>query len=331
MLIIIAFLISTVSFFIAYWIGYKFSILDKPNKRKIHTSPIPRTGGWQIFFGFIVTYLFFHHYFSFFIPVLSLTLIFLIGAFEDKIHISFKIRLLLVVLPICLFIFPKNYLVDIGFIKLPLWVGIPFTIFALIGIINAFNFIDGIDGLSSGLGIIGLFFLFLLSIYYKDMKLADFILIGIGAILGFFVPNFLFGKIFMGDCGSYFIGGFAGFASILLFTRHPEISPWAPLLIFFVPVFDVLFSIYRRKRKSKGIFTPDKLHLHHRLLKRYHENQKKVVFVILGFQLFVGILAYFFHKNLLFLIFLTLFCIIVLRRIWYKELSLGLGKFRITV
>lgn len=90
-----------------------------------------------------------------------------------------------------------------------------------------------------------------------------------GAVLGFLVWNFPRGMIFAGDGGAYLIGFLIAELSVLLVARHPQVSPWFPLLLVIYPVFETLFSIYRKKflrGMSPGM--PDGLHLHMLVYKR---------------------------------------------------------------
>jgi UDP-N-acetylmuramyl pentapeptide phosphotransferase/UDP-N-acetylglucosamine-1-phosphate transferase len=85
----------------------------------------------------------------------------------------------------------------------------------------------------------------------------------IGALLGFLVWNYPKGKIFLGDGGAYLLGFWLAEISVLLVVRHPEVSPWFPMLLLVYPIFETLFSMYRRKviqGQSPG--HPDRQHLH---------------------------------------------------------------------
>jgi len=85
----------------------------------------------------------------------------------------------------------------------------------------------------------------------------------IGALLGFLAWNYPKGKIFLGDGGAYLLGFWLAELSVLLVARHPEISPWFPMLLLVYPIFETLFSMYRRKviqGQSPG--QPDRMHLH---------------------------------------------------------------------
>ena len=80
--------------------------------------------------------------------------------------------------------------------------------------------------------------------------------------LGLFLLNFPWGKIFLGDGGAYFQGHCLSWIAILLLARNPDITAWAILLIFFWPVVETLFSIYRRVYKNKSASTADREHFH---------------------------------------------------------------------
>src|SRR4029077_20088982 len=84
-----------------------------------------------------------------------------------------------------------------------------------------------------------------------------------GALLGFLFWNYPKGKIFLGDGGAYLLGFWLGELSVLLVMRHSEGSPWFPMLLLVYPIFETIFSMYRRKvvhGMSPG--TPDNLHMH---------------------------------------------------------------------
>lgn len=149
------------------------------------------------------------------------------------------------------------------------WLAILITCFAVAGVANAFNIIDGYNGLS---GMVG--FIILGGIAYVAFQLADFpIMISavalMGALLGFLIWNYPRGLIFLGDGGAYFVGFWIAELSVLLTARHPEVSKWFPLLLCFYPIFETLFTIYRRVfvlRTHPGM--PDAAHLHQIIYKR---------------------------------------------------------------
>jgi UDP-N-acetylmuramyl pentapeptide phosphotransferase/UDP-N-acetylglucosamine-1-phosphate transferase len=143
------------------------------------------------------------------------------------------------------------------------------TVFAVAGIANSVNIIDGFNGLASMCVVIMLGALAYVSFQVGDPVLGAIALAGVGAVLGFFFWNFPAGLIFLGDGGAYFLGFFVAELSILLLVRNPEVSPLFPLLVCIYPVFETLFSIYRRRFiRAVPPSMPDGIHLHSLIYRR---------------------------------------------------------------
>jgi len=266
-------------------------INNKP--QRFHDVPISRAGGLGIFLSTAVSFWLlviskeslFNP--SFIADKLSLTIFYLIlsslpaflaGFYEDlRSNIKPKLRLLVMSLGAVLAIVLMDAIVyDIGLLTLPLWIAIPFTLFAIVGVTNAINIIDGFNGLAGGVSIIVLSAFAMVSYIQDDQLILNICLILIFAILGFLVCNFPKGKIFLGDGGAYFIGFLLAIISILLVGRNPEISTWFPLVVLAYPIFEVLFSIYRKKFKRGGsAFEPDRVHFHMLIFKRISRNNPK--------------------------------------------------------
>jgi UDP-N-acetylmuramyl pentapeptide phosphotransferase/UDP-N-acetylglucosamine-1-phosphate transferase len=140
---------------------------------------------------------------------------------------------------------------------------IAFTAFAVGGVANSINIIDGYNGLASGHAVIVLAAMAWLSALLGDQFILISALAMVGALLGFLLWNYPKGKVFLGDGGAYLLGFWLGELSVLLVMRHPEVSPWFPMLLLVYPIFETLYSIYRRKfvhGLSPG--QPDRMHLH---------------------------------------------------------------------
>ena len=143
------------------------------------------------------------------------------------------------------------------------------TCFAVAGVANAFNIIDGYNGLSGMVGVIILGGIAYVAFKLNDVEIMIAALAMMGAILGFLVFNYPRGLIFLGDGGAYLIGFWVAELSVLLTARHPEVSKWFPLLLCAYPIFETLFTIYRRvviHRTHPGM--PDAAHLHQMIYKR---------------------------------------------------------------
>lgn len=148
-------------------------------------------------------------------------------------------------------------------------VSILVTCIAICGVANSYNIIDGFNGLAGVVASVALLGLAYVAIQVGDNQIVMISLSMVGAITGFLVWNFPRGLIFLGDGGAYLIGFMIAELSVLLVVRNPIVSPWFPLLLSFYPIFETIFSIYRKKVKrgiSPGV--PDGLHLHMLIFKR---------------------------------------------------------------
>lgn len=149
------------------------------------------------------------------------------------------------------------------------FIAISITCFAVGGVAHAFNIVDGYNGLSAMIAVI-----ILSGIAYVAFQVSDYsIMISafamIGALLGFLIWNYPRGLIFLGDGGAYLVGFWIAELSVLLTARNLEVSKWFPLLLCIYPIFETLFSIYRRmmvKKSHPGM--PDASHLHHLIYMR---------------------------------------------------------------
>lgn len=148
-------------------------------------------------------------------------------------------------------------------------VAIPLTVFAVAGVSHAVNIIDGFNGLASMVCIM----MFAALAYVAHLLGDQFVLLtslcSIGALLGFFCLNFPKGRIFLGDGGAYLVGFVLAELAVVLVYRHPTVSPWFAVLLFFYPTMETVFSIYRRKvLKGAPISSPDASHLHSLIFRR---------------------------------------------------------------
>jgi UDP-N-acetylmuramyl pentapeptide phosphotransferase/UDP-N-acetylglucosamine-1-phosphate transferase len=148
-------------------------------------------------------------------------------------------------------------------------ISIAFTIFAITGLANAYNIIDGFNGLSSMVGMITLLGLAYISFQLNDPLIANLSLVMASAILGFFIWNYPRGLIFLGDGGAYLIGFWVATLSVLIVSRHSEISPWLAVMINAYPILETLFTIYRRRfHQGKNPGHPDGIHFHSLIFRR---------------------------------------------------------------
>ncbi len=138
-----------------------------------------------------------------------------------------------------------------------------FTLVAIGGVAHATNIIDGLNGLALTVCLVAFLALGYVAFNVNDQEILLLSGLGIGALLGLHMWNFPGGRIHCGDGGAYFLGGYVAMLSALLVGRNPQVSAWFPLLLVLYPVWETLFSAYRR-RVMEGVpaSAPDKLHLH---------------------------------------------------------------------
>ncbi len=254
---------------------------DLSSPQKMHKIPVPRIGGLGIYISLCILALYLKYINQ---PNLMLNYwllssipVFFLGLIEDLTKsVTPKIRLLGAASSCAISIYlTQVYItrVDINIIDKNLLLALPiaylFTAFAISGVINSINIIDGMNGLASIVACV-----MLLSLAYVGWKIEhiDILLIClacIGAVLGFFIFNFPRGFIFLGDGGAYFMGFMLAQIAIYLVYKSKTVSAWYPVLLFIYPIFETVFSIYRKKFLrgiSPGI--PDGVHLHMLVYKR---------------------------------------------------------------
>jgi UDP-N-acetylmuramyl pentapeptide phosphotransferase/UDP-N-acetylglucosamine-1-phosphate transferase len=263
------------------WHAPYTSDTDVTGVQKYHARPVPRVGGVSLLFAMLVVCGIAGWREPYLIRPLLLILLcslpaFLGGLAEDVTkRIPAIVRLVLAMLAGAL----AYYLLDAAVVRLDIpgadWllkfsvVSLVVTMIAVGGAANAINIIDGYNGLAAVVSMMILAGFAYVSYYLGDRLLVVISVGMIGAIGGFLLWNYPRGLIFLGDGGAYFIGFIIGELSVLLLYRHPQVSTWFPLLLCIYPVFETLFSIYRKKwlrGRSPGM--PDGVHLHMLIYKR---------------------------------------------------------------
>jgi UDP-N-acetylmuramyl pentapeptide phosphotransferase/UDP-N-acetylglucosamine-1-phosphate transferase len=245
--------------------------------QKFHAAPTPRIGGLGVMVGLFVSgaALLLTGQSTIFIEEFGLLVIaglpaFLGGITEDATKsVSVPARLMLTMVAAGVGVWLLGAVLprlDVpGIDALLRWTpfAIAFTIFAVGGVANAINIIDGYNGLAAGHAAIVLAAMAYVSIQVGDGFLFTSALAMLGALLGFLAWNYPKGKIFLGDGGAYLLGFWLAELSVLLVVRHPEVSPWFPMLLLVYPIFETLFSMFRR-RVMHGVSPgqPDRMHLH---------------------------------------------------------------------
>ncbi len=288
----------------------------------IHTQATPRAGGIGIFAA---------NLFLVFNPlgwkfILAALPAFIVGLFDDFKPLQPRTRLFLQALSGLLSVLLLDALVySLGFdISLPYLAGLFITIIAITGAINAINMIDGFNGLSTGTVLMMLLSMSYVSIQVGDMNILEILAINAAAVIGFMFINFPRGHIFLGDGGAYFLGFLVSAVSLMLAFHHKEVSQLYPLALLIYPVFEVLFSIYRRKIfKNISMTQPDKIHLHQLIFRRITKNNPRTsVYLWKRLLPFMIISTYFYDNDL------ALSIIVLMFMISYVKLYRKIVRFR---
>ena len=281
-------------------IANRYKILDVPNKRKIHSSPIPRVGGVALVIATLIPIVFWVPLSSQILYlILGITVIFITGLFDDLYDLNYKIKLITQIIAASLVVYGANINFQSFLIAADTSYGLIIiqliSVFFIVGVTNALNLSDGLDGLAAGASLLSLAIISLLSIESNIALILLICLALIGGIFGFLRFNTYPAKIFMGDTGSQFLGFMLAVLSLIVVSKEgANYSTLLPLLIIGLPILDTLFVIVIRLINGKSPFSPDNNHFHHRLLQSGYPQYISVI-ILYTFQLIFVLSAYYFR------------------------------------
>ena len=278
----------------------KHGIVDNPNARKLQRVPIPVFGGIVVYSGIltggIVLGLFMWSWVMVY-GLIGMTIMMVIGMWDDIKDISALLRLLIEIALVSAFIALTGVYIDDlhglwGIDELEPWVGIPLSIVAGVGIINAVNLIDGVDGYSSGYGMMAcsLFGICFWSVWSPTM--VCMMLIMIGALMPFFMHN-VFGvksKMFIGDGGTLMLGMLMAVCAFYALSSTQSCDKLDDeglsltaftLAVLCIPVFDTVRVMTMRILRGTSPFHPDKTHLHHLFIDMGFSHLGAALFILL--------------------------------------------------
>ena len=279
--------------YVCRWLG----IVDRPDgHRKLHTHAVPLTGGPTVLLSIIVSIAVTKYVFPDLLSasdgdvrfLLSLSgaslLIVLVGMLDDRFGLRGRQKLAGQFLA-ALIMVPSGILIQrIEVFGYPIEFGdvAPFvTVFWILGAVNALNLIDGVDGLASTTGII--LSLSVAAVTYILGGRPDGLLISLalaGALTGFLFFNFPPAKMFLGDSGSMLIGLVLGSVALKCsFKQYAAVALIMPTAIWAIPIFDVAMAILRRRLTGRSIYTTDRGHLHHCLVRHGHTGGRLLLIV----------------------------------------------------
>lgn len=289
---LISFLVAMLSVPVVRYVAIRLQILDAPNARKVHTTPIPLMGGLAVLLAFLIG-----------IAMAGLAgivggdnatlgplrgilagglLIFAVGLYDDKFGVrplwkfiaQFLVAILLVLSEVRLSVFiEENLIVTI------------LTVIWIVGIINSFNLLDNMNGLSSGVALIAALTFGWIAFNQNNIFVYAVSLALAGALAGYLPHNFPNARIFLGDAGSMLIGFILAAISVqgvyLGTSRLTHLPVITPILVLAVPLFDTFSVIVIRLVCGLPIFAADKNHFSHRLVDLGLTKIQAVLFIYL--------------------------------------------------
>ncbi|MBL9139419.1 MAG: undecaprenyl/decaprenyl-phosphate alpha-N-acetylglucosaminyl 1-phosphate transferase [Verrucomicrobiales bacterium] len=306
-MLLLAMVVSFVATPIASRLAFLIGAVDRPDPRKIHREPTARLGGFAVAAGFcapiLALYFLDNRVAQVFQANESLILalifcgltMFAVGVVDDVVGISAGKKLVLQII-VAIGMYWGGF--RINELSTPLgptwqlgWLSGPITVIWIVGLTNATNLLDGMDGLVAGVAAVLAVSLAMINILGGNSVVALLTFCLAGSALGFLPYNYSPARIFLGDSGSLFLGlVMAGISTISLFKAATAALVLVPLLLFGLPLFDTTQVVIGRLRRGQHPFSPDKTHVHHKLL-RLGLNQKEAAFFLYVISIFLGIAA----------------------------------------
>ncbi len=293
---------------VVIWFARRLNVADVPGGRKVHAKPISHIGGTAIFLSTmcpVVGVLFLSNVignaFRDILPRLIVLLsaavfMFAVGLIDDiksnglRARIKFVAQIAGAFVVCAVGIRIKSVTiadwltVDFG------WFSWPLTLLWIVGITNAVNLSDGLDGLAAGISAVACGVIAIFAVHSGQVVMAVLMLALLGSLTGFLFFNFNPAKIFMGDCGSMFLGFTIASSSVLCSSKSPVLVGLAlPVLALGIPIFDTLFSMLRRYLERRSMFAPDRGHFHYRLVDMGIKQRHVVITIYIMTLIAVGL------------------------------------------
>jgi len=302
-----AFLLNLLILPVVLRLAHRYKWYDRPDSRKIHTGLIPRIGGPGLFLSFVLSSLLV----ALALPRLGggpmleprlaalfagMALMHLVGLYDDfkSLRVLWKFMLQLAAAAIIAsggFLIRSVALPYLGVLHLGP-AAYPLTVVWLVGIANAVNLIDGMDGLAGGIGAFAAAAMGAIALLQGSSRGAVLAFALLGALLAFLLFNFPPARIFMGDSGRLFLG--LTLAALALAGGIPRSAAFGslivPVTLLTVPILDTATAILRRLRHRRSIISPDKQHIHHKLL-AMGLSERQILTVIYGLCAYLALVA----------------------------------------
>lgn len=284
----LALLLSLAGVPVARRAALAFGVTDAPDGNlKTQREPVPYLGGLAVFIAFLLAL---GMVIDFDVEVLGLllaaTIAATLGLIDDFGVLTPFAKVIGQV--VAVFVLLKAGIM-VHVVLLPLWARLLLTVVWLVGMSNAFNLTDIMDGLAGGLGVVAGIFLLAVAVLNGRWTVAAFTVVLIGALLGFLRFNFPPASIYLGDCGSLFIGLTLGaLAMVMDYTAHNPLGWLAPLFFLALPLVDTVYVSILRIRAGRKIYHGSPDHFPLRLRQRLGGATTRTVLAIYGAAVAIG-------------------------------------------
>ena len=279
----------------------KVGAIDHPGEeRRVHSQPIPRLGGLAMFLGFLLSVVMFANITKQIQGVLlGSVVVVIVGVIDDIVPLRAWIKLIAQVIAALIAVMHgvkieilsnPNFLSGEMYISLG-FLSVPVTVIWIVAITNSVNLIDGLDGLAVGVSAISSATMLVIALLVAEGTVAIILAALAGACIGFMPYNTNPAKIFAGDTGALLLGYVLATMSIVgLFKFYAIISFAVPFLVLALPLFDTIFAFFRRLLKGRNPMSPDRGHVHHRLMDM-GLTQKQAVAILYCISTVLGLSA----------------------------------------
>ena len=305
LILVTGIVISTILSWVSLFIAPKINLMDDPRSadHKKHKKKIPITGGVILFttMFMIITFTNLWKNSNICAILISSSIIFFLGLLDDYIQLKPLQKLfgqffgasVLIINGVQINIFNSPEFLNSSDIIINNYLNVSFTIFWMLALANAFNFIDSIDGLVAGLSGVSTLFFFIISLSTGQEELFLFCSILLGVCIGLYFFNSYPAKLFLGDSGAQTLGFIlASVAIIYNPLRGGQSSTWfVPILIFYMPIFDLILVILSRVKRNKKIYKASRDHTYHRLSAKGISIHHSVL-IIHGVSLVMSMIGY---------------------------------------
>jgi UDP-GlcNAc:undecaprenyl-phosphate GlcNAc-1-phosphate transferase len=287
----LAYLLALVGTPMARDAARRFGVVDRPDGNlKNHREPVAYLGGLAVFVAFLLSIgMTFEFDADLLALLLASTIVATVGLIDDFGALTPKPKV--IGQTVAVFVLLKaGIAVQLAF--MPWWLRIVLTVVWLVGMSNAFNLVDIMDGLASGIGVIAATYLLVVAMLNGRFMVAAFTVALIGALLGFLRSNFYPATIYLGDCGSLFVGLTLGaLAMVMDYTAHNPLGWLAPLYILAVPIVDTAYVMILRVRAGRKVYYGSPDHFPLRVRRRLEGWTAGTVLVAYGVAVIFGALG----------------------------------------